>query len=91
MMFGFGDEQAPRADSVRLMEELVLGYMTSVVTKATEVANTYRRDRPDVTDIKFIIRKDRRKLKRVRYLLEMKAEIHKATKVDAENMVKNAP
>jgi len=49
-----------------------------------------RRERPDVTDVKFVIRKDTRKLKRVRYLLEMKAEIKKATNVDAESIVNNA-
>lgn len=38
-------------------------------------------------DIKFIIRKDTRKLNRVRYLLEMKQEIRKATNVDTQEIV----
>lgn len=91
MMYGFGDALAPRADSVHLMEEIVLMYIEAVVCKTTEVAQSYRRERPDVCDIMFVIRKDRRKLKRVRYLLEMKAEIQKATRVDAEKMAKGAP
>lgn len=91
MMYGFGDEVNPRADSVRLMEELVLGYISAVVNKATEYAHTCRRDRPDVTDIKFVIRKDKRKLKRVRYLLEMKAELNKATKLDADAIAHGSP
>lgn len=33
MMFGFGDEQTPRGDSVRLMEEMVLEYITALVGK----------------------------------------------------------
>lgn len=45
-----------------------------------------RRDRPDVTDVKFVIRKNKRQLDRVRYLQEMKAVINKATKVDAEEV-----
>lgn len=87
MMSGFGDHQNPRADTVRLMEELVLDYITALVAKSTEIAHTNRRERPDVTDIKIVIRKDIRKLNRVRYLLEMKAEIKKATSVDAEEIV----
>jgi Transcription initiation factor IID, 18kD subunit len=47
-----------------------------------------KRERPDVTDVKFVIRKNRRQLNRVRYLLEMKAVITKATKVDAEEVAK---
>lgn len=47
--------------------------------KSTEIAHQYRRERPEVSDIKVIIRKDAAKLNRVRYLLEMKQEIRKAT------------
>lgn len=90
MMSGFGDHQNPRADTVRLMEELVLDYMTALVAKSTEVAHANRRERPDVTDVKFVIRKNKKKLARVRYLLEMKAEIKKATNIGPEDMV-NVP
>jgi Transcription initiation factor IID, 18kD subunit len=91
MMYGFGDDREPRADSIKLMEEFVLEYVTGLVGKATDVAAMQRRDRPDVTDIKFVIRKNRRQLNRVRYLLEMKAVINKATKVDAEEVAHAAP
>jgi hypothetical protein len=91
MMYGFGDDREPRADSIKLMEEFVLEYVTGLVGKATDVATMQRRDRPDVTDIKFVIRKNRRQLNRVRYLLEMKAVINKATKVDAEEVAHAAP
>lgn len=86
MMYGFGDAAAPRADSVKLMEELTLIYLEQVVSKTTEVARSYRRERPDVTDVMFVIRKDRRKLQRVRYLLDMKQEIKNATAIDAEKL-----
>lgn len=33
MMSGFGDSQNPRAESVRLMEEIVLEYMTALNAK----------------------------------------------------------
>lgn len=57
--------------------------------QSIEVAHMQRRERPDVTDVKFVIRKNRRQLNRVRYLLEMKAVITKATKVDAEAVAQN--
>lgn len=87
MMSGFGDNPNPRPDSVRLMEELVLDYITALVAKSTQVAHMNRRERPDIADIKFVIRKDPRRLNRVRYLLEMKAEIRRVTNVDAEEIV----
>lgn len=90
MMSGFGDAANPRTDSVLLMQELVLEYITALVAKSTEVAHANRRERPDETDIKFLIRKDPRKLKRVRYLLEMKSEIKKATKIEADEYLKPA-
>lgn len=86
MMYGFGDSANPRPDTVKLMEELVLHYVEQVVTKTTEVAQSYRRERPDVNDVLFVIRKDKRKLNRVRYLLDMKAEIKRATAIDAEKL-----
>lgn len=87
MMSGFGDDPNPRRESVELMQEIVLEYITALVGKSTEVAQANRRERPDVADVKFVIRKNKRKLARVRYLLEMKAEIKRATLVDAEKIV----
>jgi Transcription initiation factor IID, 18kD subunit len=62
-----------------------------LLLQSTDVANLQRRERPDVTDVKFVIRKNRRQLSRVRYLLEMKAVINKATKVDAEEVAQGGP
>lgn len=33
MMYGFGDEESPRVDSVKLMEEMVIEYITGLVAK----------------------------------------------------------
>lgn len=87
MMHGFGDSINPRSDSVELMQELVLIYLHAFVTETFRVAHLRRRERPDVSDIRVVIRKDKRKLQRVRYLLNMKEEINKACKVDHEAMV----
>lgn len=85
MMFGFGDSMPPSPASVRLMEEMVIEYIVALVTKTMDVAASRRRDRPDVTDVKFVIRKDDRKMQRVRYLLDMQAHIQTATK-DGKNL-----
>ncbi|GAB0495734.1 hypothetical protein MMPV_007039 [Pyropia vietnamensis] len=79
-MFGFGDSMSPSPASVRLMEEMVIDYIVALVTKTMDVAASRRRDRPDVTDVKFVIRKDERKMQRVRYLLDMQAHIQTATR-----------
>lgn len=84
MMYGFGDVVNPRPDSVALMEELVLEYFATLVKKSTEVAHAQRRERPDVTDIKVVVRKDRRKINRVRYLLEMKTQIQQVTQFNVD-------
>lgn len=35
MMYSFGDELKPRMDSIKLMEEMVLEYISSLVAKVT--------------------------------------------------------
>eukprot|EP00168_Porphyra_purpurea_P013335 TRINITY_DN3661_c0_g1_i1.p1 TRINITY_DN3661_c0_g1~~TRINITY_DN3661_c0_g1_i1.p1 ORF type:complete len:210 (-),score=55.27 TRINITY_DN3661_c0_g1_i1:25-654(-) len=80
MMFGFGDSLTPSPASLQLMEEMVIEYIVALVTKTMDVAASRRRDRPDVTDVKFAIRKDDRKMQRVRYLLDMQAHIQTVTK-----------
>lgn len=35
-MYGFGDEQHPRADSIKVMEEMVLEYIIGLVTKVSQ-------------------------------------------------------
>lgn len=83
-MYGFGDSINPRPDTVHLMEEMVIEYIIALAQKSTEIAHANRRERPDVPDVKLVIRKDPVKLERVRYLLEMKVEIRKATNVSDE-------
>jgi Transcription initiation factor IID, 18kD subunit len=33
MMYGFGDEAKPRLDSIKLMEEMVIEYISGLVAK----------------------------------------------------------
>lgn len=88
MMYGFGDDENPLPETVRLMEEIVLDYIANLAVKSTDIAHQHRRERPEVSDIKIIIRKDPQKLSRVRYLLEMKQEIRKATSAVEDSIEK---
>mmetsp|Transcript_33283 Transcript_33283/g.81659 ORF Transcript_33283/g.81659 Transcript_33283/m.81659 type:complete len:94 (+) Transcript_33283:53-334(+) len=78
MMYGFGDVQKSHPGSVALMEEIMLEYMVGLVTKAATVAQSRGRDKPDIADVMFVVRKNPRKLERVRYLQEMNRTVQKA-------------
>lgn len=77
MMYGFGDDQNPYSESVDLIEDLVVEYITELTKKAMEVGRT---GRIAVEDIIFLIRKDAKKYSRVRELLTMNEELRKARK-----------
>ncbi|XP_033635274.1 transcription initiation factor TFIID subunit 13-like [Asterias rubens] len=77
MMYGFGDDQNPYTESVDLLEDLVLDFITEMTLKAMEVG---RPGRVQVEDMIFLIRKDSRKYARVKDLLMMNEELKKARK-----------
>ncbi|XP_071956490.1 transcription initiation factor TFIID subunit 13-like [Antedon mediterranea] len=77
MMYGFGDDQNPYTESVDLLDDLVMEFITEMTHKAMEVG---RRGKVQVEDIVFLIRKDSRKYSRVRDLLTMNEELKKARK-----------
>ncbi|KAH3739130.1 transcription initiation factor TFIID subunit 13-like isoform X2 [Dreissena polymorpha] len=77
MMYGFGDDQNPYTESVDLIEDLVIEYITEMTKKAIEVG---RPGRISVEDIIFLIRKDPKKYSRVKELLTMSEELRKARK-----------
>lgn len=82
-MFGFGDDQVPFTESVDLLEDLVVEYITEMTLKAMEVG---KRGKVHVEDIVFLIRKDPKKYARVKDLLTMNEELKKARKAfDAES------
>jgi len=82
-MYGFGDEQVPFTESVDLLEDLVVEYITEMTLKAMEVG---KRGKVHVEDIVFLIRKDPKKYARVKDLLTMNEELKKARKAfDAES------
>ncbi|CAH1799345.1 unnamed protein product [Owenia fusiformis] len=77
MMYGFGDDRNPYTESVDLLEDLVVNYITETTKKALDVG---RQGRIAVEDLIFLIRKDNKKYSRVRELLTMSEELRKARK-----------
>lgn len=76
-MYGFGDDQNPYTESVDLLEDLVVEFITETTHKAMEIGRT---GRVQVEDIIFIVRKDQRKYARVKDLLTMNEELKRARK-----------
>lgn len=77
MMYGFGDDQNPYSESVDLLEDVVIEYISEMSRMAMDVG---RPGRISVEDIIFLIRKDPKKYSRVKELLLMNEELRKARK-----------
>jgi len=77
MMYGFGDDKNPYTESVDLIEDLVIQYITEVTQKAMEIGKP---GRVAVEDIMFYVKRDSRKYARVKDLLSMNEELKKARK-----------
>lgn len=77
MMYGFGDDRNPYTESVDILEDLVIEYLSEMTKKSMEVG---RPGRINVEDIIFLIRKDPKKYSRVKELLTMNEELRKARK-----------
>ncbi|CAL9004469.1 unnamed protein product [Prunus brigantina] len=78
MMYGFGDDQNPLPESVALMEDIVVEYITDLVHKAQDIGS--KRGKLSVEDFLYLIRKDFPKLNRCRELLSMNEELKQARK-----------
>ena len=86
MMYGFGDDRQPLAQSVLLMEELVVDYVYSVLNQAQLACEQRQRtlrsgggSQIRERDLLFALRKDRAKKERVHEILEVWKEVRKAT------------
>uniref|UniRef100_A0A1L8DH42 Transcription initiation factor TFIID subunit 13 n=1 Tax=Nyssomyia neivai TaxID=330878 RepID=A0A1L8DH42_9DIPT len=77
MMYGFGDDQNPYTESVDMLEDLVIEFITETTHRAMEIGRT---GRVQVEDIVFLVRKDQRKYARVKDLLTMNEELKRARK-----------
>ncbi|KAI8344482.1 transcription initiation factor IID, 18kD subunit-domain-containing protein [Chlamydoabsidia padenii] len=76
LMYGFGDSPNPSADSIALMDDLVIDYITEMCQKVSKVSES--RGKLRVEDFKFVLRKDPKKLARVEELLYMNEDIRRA-------------
>jgi transcription initiation factor TFIID subunit 13 len=65
-------------ETVLLMEDILIDYITDTVHKAQDVAS--RRGKLTTEDIMFLVRKDARKFARVKELLAMNEELKRARK-----------
>ncbi|KAL3532958.1 hypothetical protein ACH5RR_006479 [Cinchona calisaya] len=87
MMYGFGDDQNPLPETVSLVEDIVVEYVTDMVYKAQDIAS--KRGKLLTEDFLFLIRKDLPKLNRCSELLSMNEELKQARKafeVDEEKL-----
>ncbi|WOK93160.1 transcription initiation factor TFIID subunit 13 [Canna indica] len=87
MMYGFGDDTNPLPETVSLVEDIVVEYITDMVHKAQNIAS--KRGRLLTEDFLYLIRKDPPKLHRCTELLSMHEELklaRKAFDVNEENL-----
>ncbi|WCJ22296.1 Transcription initiation factor TFIID subunit 13 [Euphorbia peplus] len=87
MMYGFGDDQNPLPETVALVEDIVVEYVTDMAHKAQEIGS--KRGKLMVEDFLYLIRKDLPKLNRCTELLSMQEELKQARKafeVDEEKL-----
>ncbi|KAK9704804.1 hypothetical protein RND81_07G012400 [Saponaria officinalis] len=88
MMYGYGDDRNPLPETVALLEDIVVEYVTDLVHKAQDMA--YKRGKRMTEDYLFLIRKDLPKLNRCTELLAMNEELKQARKafdMDDEKLV----
>ncbi|XP_033342567.1 transcription initiation protein SPT3 homolog isoform X2 [Megalopta genalis] len=76
MMHGFGDSSEPLMESARIVEEVVLQQMRTIVRKACEVSERRGTSKKGASicaeDLIFLLRKDKVKLQRLIKYLELK-------------------
>ncbi|XP_050235794.1 transcription initiation factor TFIID subunit 13 [Mercurialis annua] len=87
MMYGFGDDPNPLPETVALVEDIVLEYVTDLAYKAQDIGS--KRGKLSVEDFLYLIRKDLPKLNRCTELLSMQEELKQARKafeVDEEKL-----
>ncbi|KAI3642736.1 hypothetical protein MP228_008347 [Amoeboaphelidium protococcarum] len=78
MMYAFGDAQQPLDESVQLMDQLVMDYITELVSDSLKTSGNKTRIRVD--DVLFALRRDQKKLDRANELLLKFDELNKARK-----------
>ncbi|KAK9915270.1 hypothetical protein WJX75_006911 [Coccomyxa subellipsoidea] len=79
MMYGYGDAEIPFSESVDLLEEMVVDYVTTMAHTAMDHA-TGRDGKMQPEDVLYLVRKDPQKFARATELLRLNEEIKQARK-----------
>ena len=78
MMFGYGDDAEPFEESVELMEDLLIDYVTDLAHLC--MRTSVNPGRLQMEDVLFLLRKDEKKFARCKELLETSVELKKTMK-----------
>lgn len=78
MMHGFGDDPHPYNETVDMVEDLVVEFITEMTLKAMEVG---KKGKIHVDDLLFLLRRDPKKYARIRDLLQMNEELKQAKRI----------
>ncbi|RKP08704.1 transcription initiation factor IID, 18kD subunit-domain-containing protein [Thamnocephalis sphaerospora] len=79
MMYGFGDVANPDHDTVNVLEEMVVDYISDMCHQAARLSS--KGGKVTVDDFKFVLRNDGKKLARVEELIRMSEDIKAARKI----------
>ncbi|KAK9502149.1 hypothetical protein O3M35_012736 [Rhynocoris fuscipes] len=74
MMYGFGDDANPYKESIHLLEDLVIYYITQMTIRALQIG---RQGEINIEDLLFLVRNDERKLHKIKYLIKMQRKFKK--------------
>ena len=78
MMYGFGDTESPRTDTAIVVQDYLLHYLTTILLKTKRIGRIKGKIKTE--DLLFVIRKDKRKIKRVKELLKANEKLLRARK-----------
>lgn len=77
MMHGFGDDPVPYSETVSMLDDMVVHFITEMTSNALEVG---KKGKIHVEDILYLTRRDPKKYSRIKELLQMNEELKQAKK-----------
>jgi transcription initiation factor TFIID subunit 13 len=83
MLFGFGDDKNPLKESVELLENIAFDYIKEMTKKLVELTDQkYKKINKEkeflLKDFVFLIKKDKKKYAKIKYLLIMRKKLKEA-------------
>lgn len=80
MLYGFGDAPNPDPETVDLVEDCALEYLSRVLDQATRFAGRRGTDKIKTEDVMMVLRRDSKKYGRMEELLYMDKEVKRVRK-----------